>query len=110
MSVNYTVAPERARIDPKTLKVPAGKGVNGETGQLPVPAVSNSDFMKAVFRQCPQGALAVVCSKQGDPQNGAWIAEAITNVDEQCPPQRNNYFNCSTFLPNENAEVRAQKI
>lgn len=110
MFTNETGTQDRAPIDPKTLTAPPLKGVKGVVGQAPALRITNADFMRVVFKHCPEGAVAVVCSKPGDPQSGPWVSEPAGKVDAQCPPDHNNYFNCSTFRPNESAEVRAQKI
>ena len=91
-------------------EAPAAEEVKGGSEALPALHVTNAEFMKAVFKTCPDGAVAVVCSKGGDPQSGGWRAEPAANVDLQCPSDRNNYFNCSSFLTDEQAQVVAQKI
>ncbi|WP_430386482.1 DNA-primase RepB domain-containing protein [Blastomonas fulva] len=61
------------------------------------------------MRDIPEGAIAVVCSKAGDPSKGGWYAQAVGDVDKQCPPERNNYLNCSSFRPNDDGSVNATK-
>lgn len=80
-------------------------GAKGEKGG----ATSNSSFVAAVFRDLPEGAKAVVCSKTCDPTAGAWLASAADDVDRQCPASRNNYINCSSFYPDDNGELKARK-
>lgn len=76
----------------------AGKGgKGGEEGLPPLPA-SNAAFLANVVRGVATGARAAVCSKAGDPSVGSWPAEAAQDIDQQCPPDRNNYFNCSSFV------------
>lgn len=111
-----TAAPARkSAIDIKNLVIddtplhndkgeqPAGaKGGKGE-------ATSNTSFVAAVFRDLPEGAKTVVCSKTGDPTAGAWHASAANDVDRQCPASRNNYINCSSFYQDGNGELKARK-
>lgn len=98
-------------VDAVRLSPPAdAKAVKGEGGPSPAIHVSNTDFMRSAFKVLQEGALAVVCSKAGDPTKGGWQAEPTGAVDEQCPSSRNNYFNCSSFTPNADAKITAQKI
>lgn len=112
-----TTAPISAknRIDPKTIvlddtpssKTPTAPSTPDEGGKGGV--TSNASFMAAVFRDLPDGATALVCSKSGDPTGGGWHALSADNVGRDCPPSRNNYFNCSSFLAEEGGEVKARK-
>jgi len=83
-----------------------GKG--GEEGEPPVPP-SNAAFLAAVIRNLAEDARAVICSKSGDPTVGDWRATPATDVDRRCPPDRNNYVNCSSFTIDEGGDVLARK-
>lgn len=87
---------------------PAEAGKGGKEGQPPLPP-SNAAFVAHVFRGLAEGARAAVCSKEGNPEQGGWIAEAASDVDMQCPGDRNNHFNCSSYMPDENGAVQARK-
>ncbi len=95
----------------------AGPAKGGETGKFdpatlgtPPDKVSNADFVAAVFKTAVDGAIPVVCSKAGDPtDDSGWPPEAVRNVDSQCPPDHNNYFNCSTFRRDLDGTIRAKK-
>jgi hypothetical protein len=98
-------APEA--VSPSSIPPPETKEAKGETG--PAPTVTNSEFIEAVFRACPPGAVPLICSKPGDPQQGGFAARPAANVDEQCPPTHNNYFNCSSFTPDGEGNYAATK-
>lgn len=83
-----------------------GKG--GEEGEPPLPP-SNAAFIAAVIRDVAENACAVVCSKSGDPTGGDWRAAVASDADRQCPPDRNNYVNCSSFTIDEDGPVLARK-
>lgn len=87
-----------------------GKGVKGEEASAPqpLPPLSNPAFLAAVVRDVPADATAAICSKSGDPTKGAWDAERPFNLADQCPPDRNNYVNCSSFVAKGQA-VQARK-
>jgi hypothetical protein len=111
------VAPRDLRISPNRPSAPAatvpatgpGKGgKGGEGGEPPLPP-SNAVFLASVMRGVSEDARAVVCTKSGDPTDGGWIAEAAKDVDRQCPVDRNNYLNCSTFVPEADGSIQARK-
>jgi hypothetical protein len=74
----------------------------------PLPS-SNSAFVEHVVRDLAPGARPAVCSKAGDPTAGGWAAEAAADVDSQCPGDRNNYLNCSSFVVDDQGGVQARK-
>lgn len=82
-----------------------GKG--GEEGLPPLPA-SNAAFLKSVIQGVAADARAAICSKVGNPTGGGWQAEAAQDVNQQCPADRNNYFNCSSFLAGEGGAIEAR--
>lgn len=86
-----------------------GREVKGGEGGNPPFPLSNAEFVAGVMGAIPVGATAVVCSKAGDPSQGGWYAQAVGDVDRQCPPERNNYLNCSSFRPNDDGSVNATK-
>lgn len=85
-----------------------GEAKGGEGGN-PLSRLSNAEFVGVVMRDTPAGAAAAVCSKAGDPNEGVWIAKAANNVDRQCPPDNNNYLNCSSLALNGDGTVKATK-
>lgn len=88
---------------------PAGPGEAGEGGKGGGLQVSNAEFIAAVFPSVPEGASAAVCSKSGDPREGGWPAWRADQVSEQCPPQQNNFVNCSSFYPGADGSFKARK-
>ncbi len=86
-----------------------GKGGEGGNERQPPLPPSNAVFLANVIREVGDGPRAVVCSKPGDPTSGGWDAEAAEDVDVQCPVDRNNYLNCSTFSADAEGKVRAKK-
>jgi hypothetical protein len=97
VSLSETVAP----------KIPVDAGSNLLVGNAA--AVSNADFINAIFGSMPDGVSALVCSKPGDPTNGPWVAKPATQVEAVCPAYLNNYFNCSSVRPNADGTFSARK-
>lgn len=92
------------------VEVTTGSGFDPATLGTPPGTVSNADFVAAIFMTAGDGAIPVVCSKAGDPTNDSgWPPQAVRNVDSQCPPDHNNYFNCSTFRRDFDGTIRAKK-
>lgn len=85
---------------------PLESGRGGEGGDF---QVTNAEFVAAVFPAVPEGAFAAVCSKSADPGIGGWSAMRADQVSEQCPPQQNNYVNCSSFYPGADGSFKARK-
>ena len=85
------------------------KGGESGEGDAPRFPLSNAEFVAHVFRQLSDGARPVVCSKSGDPGQGGWPAAAADDVDWQCPADRNNYINCSSFLSGDDGDINARK-
>lgn len=71
--------------------------------------ISNAEFVADVFTGLPEGAFAAVCSKNGDPNVGGWLANTANDVVQQCPPANNNYINCSSFRPMDEGSLKARK-
>lgn len=99
-------------FDPATFRLPTSDEKKGEKGAASLPPLppSNAEFVQTVFASAPVGALALVCSLTGDPstQRG-WPPMIAGDVGRQCPPSRNNYFNCSSFRPLDGAGPKASK-
>lgn len=93
---------------PAVPEPPTKGGKGGEEGAPPLPP-SNGDFVRELMGGVADGAVAAVCSKPGDPGSGGWFAQAVGDVDRQCPPDANNYINCSSFVPTEDGQVAATK-
>jgi hypothetical protein len=94
---------------PATLQTGPEKGGKGGEGGEPALPPSNLAFLNLVMRNVTAGARVAICSKSGDPTAGGWPAEAANDVDRQCPPDRNNYFNCSTYITDEGENIQARK-
>ncbi|MBY0618649.1 DNA-primase RepB domain-containing protein [Sphingomonas ursincola] len=86
-----------------------GGEVKGGEGGNPLSHLSNAEFVSAVMGAIPVEATAVVCSKAGDPDTGGWPAKAAGDVNAQCPRDKNNYLNCSSFLQSDDGSVSATK-
>jgi hypothetical protein len=82
----------------------AGKG--GKGGVL---MMTNPDFVAAVFPQLPEGAFPAVCSKEGDPGVGGWMALRADSVIENLSPEYNNFVGCSSFYPGDDGSFKARK-
>lgn len=81
----------------------------GEGGKGGIFRVENAEFLAAVFRSVPRGAFAAVCSKAGDPGEGAWIASRADDAVGKLPTQHNNFAGCSSFYPGDDGSFRARK-
>ena len=82
----------------------AGKGGKGGASMG-----TNADFVAAVFPQLPEGAFPAVCSKEGDPGVGGWMALRVNSVIENLSAEHNNYVACSSFYPGEDGSFKARK-
>lgn len=103
------LTPTRPRITlPAQLHttVPSVSNVKSDTTP---PAVTNAEFVKAIFGTLPAGISPAVCTKYGDPTVGGWPAMKAGNVDQQCLSNWNNYVNCSSFYEDEYGNVHARK-
>jgi hypothetical protein len=81
-----------------------GKGGEGGDGQI-----TNAVFIAAVFTDLPEGALAAVCSKSGDPDLGGWFARRADEMADSLAAE-NNYVGCSSFYPGDDGSFKARKI
>ena len=88
--------------------LPLKGGKEGEEADSPPLPPSNAEFVAAVIGGVAEGAQAAVCSIAGDPTDAGWPAQAVDDVDRQCPPGRNNYINCSSFALDGEGAVRAK--
>lgn len=80
-----------------------------EVHMVPLTAVTNADFVAAIFGTLPDRVSAVVCSKIGDPTNGGWPAMKAGQVNQQCLVGWNNYTNCSSFREDTLGTIHARK-
>lgn len=86
------------------------KGAKGESGTPSRPCdVTNAEFTRAIFRDCPEGARPLVTSKPRNPDATGWSAHVADDVESQCPATNNNYFNCSSFFPDKQGTHAALK-
>lgn len=90
--------------------LPAGASPGGGGGEAGAPnGRTNRDFLDEVFRVLPGGAVAVVCSKSGDPAMGGWPAKRADTAVGSADAGLNNFFNCSSFYPAQDGSVKARK-
>jgi hypothetical protein len=87
-----------------TERVEGGKG--GEGGAL---LITNAEFLEAVFHRLPQGAFPAVCSKEGNPDLGGWLATRADQEGISLPAGANNYVNCSSFCLSDDGSFKARK-
>ncbi len=101
--------PNTGQTDP-LLQIPGRPELEKEgKGGAAALAVSNAEFVAALFPTFPPGARAAVCTKEGDPDAGGWIARDASEVDARCLGSRNNYVNCSTFNVADGEELAVRK-
>lgn len=73
-------------------------------------SITNDSFIDGVFPSPPMGARVVVCSLVGDPDEAQyWTARRRETASDTGSENHNNYVNCSTFRPNHEGAIRAQK-
>ena len=68
--------------------------------------ISNAEFISAIFSE---DVNVAVCSKQGDPTLGGWIAQKF-NENVVLDSTTNNYVNCSTFHDDETFNVKKENF
>jgi hypothetical protein len=96
--------------DRKPTPVLQGHGSNtGEGGKGGGLQITNAEFLAAVFPTVPKGASVAVCTKEGDPGAGGWLARRVDQGAIDLPGTRNNYVGCSSFFPGEDGSFRARK-
>jgi hypothetical protein len=97
-------------VSAKVLSFPSGElieeGKAGKGGDL---AISNADFIAAVFTELPENAYAGVCSKSDDPNTGGWPAKRADKTISSLTADKNNYINCSSFKLGEDGSFHARK-
>lgn len=116
-------------VSASLIKIPArpekgGEGGEGGEGGIPTPPSppspppsrdhacpqSNAEFLSALFSSIREGESLAVCVQWGDLTTAkGWTAVNAEKVDVTCPPNANNYFNCSTFRPDPDGSLRATK-
>lgn len=104
-------------IDPAAITVPepAKGGEAGEGGEPTLSAAftptapTNSAFLAAIFTGLPDGAQPVITGKIGDPQTGGWTVYSTAEIERVCAADRNTYFNCASFMPDEEGKLAARK-
>lgn len=87
--------------------LPLKGGEEGVDAELPPLPPSNAEFVAAVIGGVVEGAQAAVCSIAGEPSSN-WPAKAAVDIDRQCPSDRNNYINCSSFALNDEGAMSAR--
>jgi hypothetical protein len=85
---------------------PPEGGKGGEEGSF---QISNADFVTAIFSGVLEGAFPAICSKNGDPNQGVWIATRADQALVHLSPENNNYVNCSSFSPEADGSIKARK-
>ena len=81
----------------------------GKGGKGGAVAVTNAEFIAAVFTRPPQGAFAAVCSKHGNPDRGGWTAKRADDDGTNLSSKTNNYANCSSFYLCNDGAFKARK-
>ena len=61
--------------------------------------VSNPSFIASIFKHQTSGATPIVCTKDGDPNQGGWSAHSAQTHADKLKPDRNNFVNCASFRP-----------
>lgn len=74
-----------------------------------VPSVTNIEFLEAVFRHVPDGAVVLVTAKSGDPGEGGWKPHDSSEVETVCKASLNTYVNCASFRRQPDASLKARK-
>lgn len=75
-------------------------------------AVTNNDFLSAIFGDLDRDLRPVVVSFSGHPNKvpkSNWFGYAWDLEETELPPTQNNYFSISVFCPNEAGQYRRQK-
>jgi P4 family phage/plasmid primase-like protien len=71
--------------------------------------VTNADFIAALFPALLPGAFAAVCTKDGDPTNGGWVARRADLALRELTEDRNNYVAGSSFYPSDDGTFSVRK-
>ena len=74
--------------------------------------VSNTDFIKAIFGDMPDGVRPMVVSFLGNPSTAsksAWRGSSWTESVSKMHQADNNYFSLSAFRPNAQGDYRRKK-
>lgn len=71
-------------------------------------AVTNAEFIAAIFTDLPEGAQHIVVAKAGDPETGGWSPQRAEIADRVCRSDLNTYFNCASVYPGEGGQVVAK--
>ena len=58
---------------------PAKPNEGGKGGEGGVSAITNHDFLRAIFQKIPESAFVAICRKPGDPTEGPWICKKATD-------------------------------
>jgi hypothetical protein len=88
---------------------PAKPNEGGKGGEGGVSAITNHDFLRAIFQKIPESAFVAICRKPGDPTEGPWICKKAADFGSRPPEETNNFFGCSSFFPDQNGVLKAQK-
>jgi len=89
---------------------PEEGGEDGESGKDIEVALTNEEFIAAVFKNIPQDAYAAICSKKDDPKIRGWKARRVDPSVSSCLIEtNNNYVGCSSFYIGNDGSFRALK-
>ena len=91
---------------PSFQSVPEKDGKAGEGGVI---GITNAKFLSEIFPKVPTGAFAATCRKPGDPTEGPWICRKAADFGVRPAEETNNFFGCSSFYPDEDGTLKAQK-
>lgn len=89
---------------PNPVIAPENPSEGGEPGVI---SLSNLEFINTIFGDLPADTRAAVCSKIGDLTKGRWDAQSADQYASSLPADHNNYFNCSSFRPNNDGSLNA---
>lgn len=70
--------------------------------------VSNPSFIASIFKHQTSGATPIVCTKDGDPNQGGWPAHSAQAHADKLKPDRNNFVNCASFRPDRYGFIAAK--
>lgn len=72
-------------------------------------AVSNNEFLSAIFRGLPDNARPIVVGFAGNPANASWTGAAWSGEGHIFDAEANNYFSLASFKPDGNGQFRRKK-
>jgi hypothetical protein len=101
---------DRSPTSIANLRAPGRRTEEGNQGKggNPPPLVSNREFLRVIFGALA-GVFALVRGLAGNPKSGSWSPRDAADVDLECLPTTNNYYNCSTVRAASDGSLSAKK-